>query len=167
MRPDAIRPRKSVFSLPIAGRPNSQIAGSADVIPSDLLDGARQRLAILALFFSVLGAVATPVHLFLLAKGISSVVASAFDISAGIISLLVYFAVRNKRWSASRIFTFGLFYEFIICFMTAMGVQIYMQDQYGHMSVFSPTNIIILIFAVIIPMRPRKALFASLAAATT
>lgn len=158
--PIDIEPRKSPFF-------GSSRHHSAPSLPPDLVAKAQRRLGALALFFTILGGISIPIHLAFLATGMESLTQMLCDLGAAVIAAIVYVLARIPRMSIQRVFALGIVFEFTICFNAALTAELYVQDHFGHSPLMPAAGILIVLFPLIIPTRPRDAALISLLAATT
>ncbi|HVH27900.1 MAG TPA: serine/threonine-protein kinase [Vicinamibacterales bacterium] len=144
-------------------------AGAASLLPADLLEEAVRRLGNVAIILFVVGVLFFAMY-HLVQTG-PAAVPSRLDWAIlsvmSALSLGVYGLSRWPRVAPQVVLDIGLVYEVLFAFCAAsLANQTPLPAEPGPAQ-FAPTAVIILIFPLVVPMTPGKALLVSLAAAAT
>ena len=152
-------------------RPDARPAdarGISSSLPADLLGQSAERLRILALLYAFVFFMAAIFPMLLvpadLALFLSGFAYWGPTVIAIAVALLVGLILGSKRLSLSSAMTLGLIFEIAGAYgIAAAEFTDPMVDLHGRALGFSWVAVWTVLFTVVVPMRPRRALFAALA----
>ncbi len=136
-------------------------------LPSDLQARTSHRIQRLALVLTLLSVVTTILSFFSPGNGPPSPVGRAGDLMFCVISAAVYLAVRSRRLGNARVRDLGMVYEVLLCLNISVGSVWVSWLETGHLPPLTWTAVLIVLFPLVIPSRPRRTLITALAGAAT
>ncbi len=139
-------------------------------LPADLAERACERLAQFALMMSAIA-----VLIMLLSRPVwqdhpnadQLLVVRVMQIVTVVLSLALYLAARTPRLRRATVLQLGLVYEVLFCLTVSVGYNWFTGSTYGIFASMTIATVVIAIYPMIIPSRPRHTLVAALAAAAT
>jgi serine/threonine-protein kinase len=149
---------------PSSADSDSRRARPRTTLPLPLLGPARRRLGFLAALFAGLLAVDLVFALDVAASLPEVLIAGAISV---LLSALLAGLAFGKRVPTPLVLDLGLVFEVVLCFLISTSMTRYYWRMYGIIPLMDWVTPLIILFPLLVPTPPRKALLASLAAAAT
>ncbi|MFT7624281.1 MAG: hypothetical protein ACI9WU_003468 [Myxococcota bacterium] len=147
------------------------------MIPADVMERSRKRLALISLVFAVLfgiGTVAALAGVLAAKSGLPTPVSEGFlQIRVAVrglalaIALAMMWTARRSKLSDETVLKLGMLFMVFNCYQTALTHNWYVLTTFGHPSFITWTTPIIIIFASLVPATPSVTLVAGLFASLT
>jgi serine/threonine-protein kinase len=167
---DTIRPGRGVAPAKARRRGADRTGGSGTALPSDIVADAARRVRVVALLYAATFFAAGPLAALLSGDGRPAFFASPLRWSpsvVGIVTALAVVAVSiSPRFSSRTVLAIGLLFEVAGAYGIAAARYLDPSPQSAEAPAVSWVAVWILVFAAIVPSRPRRAVLAALGAAT-
>ena len=139
-------------------------------LPPEMLAKARARLRRFALLMCCFGLVGT--SLLISVHWLMSVPSQGkfiyiFQIMSTLLAILLYLAARSDRLGHTTVLHLGLGYEVLACLLISIGVPYHFLASHSGFPHLTFVSVLIVLYPLIVPSRPRLTLIVSLVCAGT
>ncbi len=139
-------------------------------LPPEVLAKARQRLKRFALLMtgvSVLGmALLLTIH-WVISTPAQHLVIHSFQLAAVVLATTLYLLARSPRMGHTAVLQLGLGYEVLSCLLISISVPYHFLNASGEFPHLTFASVLIVLYPLIVPSRPRVTLAVSLVCAAT
>jgi eukaryotic-like serine/threonine-protein kinase len=137
-------------------------------LPPELLAKARGRLRRFAFLMTCIGLAGMTIHvavLWVMPTPSQGVFIYVFQGVSTLLSGLLYLVARSDRFAHTTVLHLGLGYEVLACLLISVGVPYHILTSTGQFPHLTFASVLIVLYPLIVPSRPRVTLFISLLSA--